>query len=327
MGIGVNGLGRIGRLVLRRLLEREGTASIYAAAINSLYPADTIAHLLRYDSVHGRLDADVTTENGNLVVNGRLIQVTCEPNPEHIPWAAMNVSTVIESTGQFNHFEGSRNHLTSGARHVVVTAPARGMDMTVVKGVNEADFDASLHRLVSTASCTTNCVAPVLHALDRTFGVREGWVTAVHAYTNDQRHLDNPHRDLRRARSCTQSIVPTSTGIGEALREVMPHLSQSIHGLSLRVPIPDVSVADMTISLACSATVADLRAMFVQLQQSAGHIVGITDEPLVSVDFVGDDRSAIIDELSLAAFGNQVKLLAWYDNEWDMRAESSIWRN
>lgn len=316
LGIGINGLGRIGRLVLRRLLEQGEGTGVYPAAINSSYPAETIAHMLRYDSIHGRLKVSIEIEDEQLVVNGRNIQLSAERDPERIPWRGMNVATVIEATGKFNNAEGSGKHLLAGASHVVITAPAKDADVTIVKGVNDGDFDASRHRLISTASCTTNCVAPVLHTLDRAFGIKGGWVTTVHAYTNDQRHLDNPHKDLRRARSCTQSIVPTTTGIGEALRNVLPHLSTSIRGLSLRVPVPDVSTADMTITLCRAVSSAELRDVFFQAERRDSNILGMIEEPLVSVDFIGDQRSAVIDGLSLVAHGDQVKILAWYDNEW-----------
>ncbi|WP_309119174.1 glyceraldehyde 3-phosphate dehydrogenase NAD-binding domain-containing protein [Paenibacillus sp.] len=315
-GIGINGLGRIGRLTLRRLLERERTTGLRVEAVNSLYPAETIAHLLRYDSIHGKLDASLKAEGGRLLANGRAIEVLCERDPTRIPWSSSGVSTVIESTGQFNDAEGAGKHLSAGAEYVVVTAPGKGMDITIVKGVNEEDFDRARHRLVSTASCTTNCVAPVLHALDRAYGVVDGWITAVHAYTNDQRHLDNPHSDLRRARACTQSIVPTTTGIGKALTNVLPHLADSVHGLSIRVPTPNVSIADMTVTLKRSTDVDQLRRVLLARQSACGDVLGFVDEPLVSVDFVGDSRSAVIDGLALAVYGNQAKILAWYDNEW-----------
>lgn len=311
--IGINGLGRIGRLVLRRMIEEEGKTGLIVKAVNASYPAETIAHLLKYDSTHGKTTADVKAEDGRLIVNGRVIEITNERDPERIPWGKLGVATVIESTGKFNDAEGSGKHIKAGAKKVIVTAPAKNMDITVVIGVNEDQYDPANHHLISTASCTTNCVAPVLHTLDKAYGIKDGWVTTVHAFTNDQNHLDNPHKDLRRARACTQSIVPTSTGIGKALKEVIPHLSQCVQGLSLRVPVADVSIADMTLTLSREADLEEIKAT---LRAGNRAILDVTEEPLVSVDFIGDSRSSVVDGLSLASSGNQLKLLSWYDNEW-----------
>lgn len=313
MGIGINGLGRIGRLVLRRLLSNKSKHTD-VRVINSPYPPETVAHLLKYDSIHGRYDADISVSGGRLIVNGSEIAVICERDPRHIPWAALGAAIVIEATGKFSDRAGAVQHLGAGADKVIVTAPGKLLDFTAVMGVNDDQYDPARHHLISTASCTTNCVAPVLHAIDQAFGVVDGWITSVHAFTSDQRHLDNPHRDLRRARACTQSIIPTTTGIGQALADVLPHLAPSISGLSLRVPVSDVSLADMTLTLRLPV---DADCVMQALRSAAGDgYIAVSDEPLVSSDYIGDSRSAVVDGLSLACSGERLKLLAWYDNEW-----------
>lgn len=315
VGIGINGMGRIGRLLVRRAFT-EGDLNI--RAINVLHPADSIAHLLKYDSVHGRWDADIRTDNGSLVINGQTVRLISERDPLLIPWSEYGIDLVIDATGKFNDAAGASKHLAGGAQQVIVTAPGSGLDLTVVMGVNDRKYDPAHHKLISAASCTTNCVAPVLHIVHELFGVKRAWVTTVHAYTNDQNHLDNPHKDLRRARSCTQSIVPTTTGIGKALSGVLPHLAPVVEGVSLRIPVPNVSLCDITLDLS-----EEIRteSAFEKLREacaspSNSRYVGWSEEPLVSSDYVGCDKSATIDGLSLSAAGRQLKLLAWYDNEW-----------
>lgn len=318
VGIGINGLGRIGRLVLRRMLDpdqRNSPESVQIKAINSVYPAKTIAHLLKYDSIHGKYRADIRAEAQTIIINGQQINVSYERDPARIPWKSGGVQVVVDASGKFNDREGALQHIQSGAGKVIVTAPGKGMDFTAVIGVNDNDYQPERHHLISTASCTTNCVAPVLHILDQRFGICGGWVTSVHAYTNDQNHLDNPHADLRRARSCTESIVPTTTGIGNALGDVLPHLSDCINGLSLRVPVRDVSLADMTLTLKRPASKEEIKHAFIT-SSLMNRYIDFIEEPLVSVDFIGSSHSAIIDGLSLSCSGNQVKVLAWYDNEW-----------
>ena len=316
VGIGISGMGRIGRLLVRRMFElHKDGESLPLKAINSTYPAETIAHLLKYDSVHGKGNFDISVENDDLIINGVKIKMNYERDPANIPWASQGVNIVIDATGKFNHREGSSLHLQGGAEKVIISAPGKNMDLTVVMGVNDQDYNPERHHLLSTASCTTNCVAPILHVLDQAIGVQEGWVTTVHAFTNDQKHLDNPHKDLRRARACTQSIIPTTTGIGKALADILPELSRSIQGTSLRVPVPDVSVCDMTLTFKQQVTVEQLKEAFLQ-SNIMGTYIDVSDEPLVSSDYIGNDFSAIVDGLSLAAFGNQAKILAWYDNEW-----------
>jgi glyceraldehyde 3-phosphate dehydrogenase len=312
--VGVSGTGRIGRMVIRQLLS-DANSQLQLEAINSTSPAETVAHLLKYDTVHGTWKTDITVQNGNLIINGQLIRMVSEREPENIPWEAMEVETVMDATGKFNNREGAKKHLAAGALHVIITAPGKGMDLTVVMGVNDHLLDLSKHTLLSAASCTTNCVAPVLNILDQAFGVKRGWMTTVHSFTSDQRHMDNPHKDLRRARACTQSIIPTTTGVGKALRDVLPHLAPYVEGLSLRVPTQDVSLADLTVEVPCKVSIEEVKLAF----KAAAHgnrYVGYTEEPLVSADFIGCDKSAIVDGLSIMAAGNQIKVLAWYDNEW-----------
>jgi glyceraldehyde 3-phosphate dehydrogenase len=315
IGTGINGLGRIGRLLIRRAFD-EGSLDI--RVVNASHPAPSIAHLLKYDTVHGRWDADIATNNGDLVINGKTVKVISERDPGLIRWGDLGVGLVLDATGKFTDRESASNHMKGGAERVIITSPGKDMDLTVVMGANDHLYDPSRHRIISAASCTTNCVAPVLRMLDELFGVRRAWITTVHAYTNDQNHMDNPHKDLRRARACTQSIVPTTTGVGKALSGVLPHLAPVVEGVSLRVPVPNVSLADMTVEL--GETVNREAAAAALKKAAAGEAysayVNWSEEPLVSADYIGCDKSATIDGLSLAASGNQLKLLAWYDNEW-----------
>ncbi|PYI55097.1 type I glyceraldehyde-3-phosphate dehydrogenase [Paenibacillus flagellatus] len=315
VGIGINGLGRIGRLLIRRAFDK---GDLDIRAVNATHPVESVAHLLRYDTVHGRWNADVRCDGGDLIINGKRVAVTAERDPAAIPWGRHGCAVVLDATGKFTDREGASKHLAAGAERVVVTAPGKNLDLTVVMGVNDGRFDPDLHRLVSAASCTTNCAAPLLHMIDGLFGVERGWITTVHAYTNDQNHMDNPHKDLRRARACTQSIVPTTTGVGKALAGVLPHLAPLVEGVSVRVPVPNVSLADMTIELRTPATTEEAANALRTASASPAFApyVGWSDEPLVSSDYIGSDKSATIDGLSLASAGRQLKLLAWYDNEW-----------
>lgn len=315
LGAGINGLGRIGRLLIRRAIE-EGTLDI--KAVNTSYPADAIAHLLKYDTVHGRWNADISTSAGQLSINGKTIAVVAERDPEAIRWGELGVGLVLDATGKFTDREGALKHTKGGAETVIVTAPGKNMDATLVLGANDETYDADRHKLISAASCTTNCVAPVLRLIDGLFGVKRAWITTVHAYTNDQNHLDNPHKDWRRARACTQSIVPTTTGIGKALSGVLPRLAPVVEGVSLRVPVPNVSLADMTVELGKTVDRDEARAALKTAASglAVSRYVGWSEEPLVSADYIGCDKSATIDALSLSVAGNQLKLLAWYDNEW-----------
>ncbi|MBT2649416.1 type I glyceraldehyde-3-phosphate dehydrogenase [Bacillus sp. ISL-34] len=312
--IGISGTGRIGRMLVRKILS-DPNNTLKLVAINSIYPADTVAHLLKYDSVHGTWDTDISVQNGNLLIDGNLIQIVSEFDPENIPWRLMNVDIVIDATGKFNHRQGAQKHLVAGASHVIVTAPGEQIDLTVVMGVNDHLLNPSKHTILSAASCTTNCVAPLLNILDQAFQVKRGWMTTVHSLTSDQKHIDNPHKDLRRARACTQSIIPTTTGVGKALVDVLPHLASYIEGISIRVPTQDVSLVDLTVQVSREVSVDEVKSIFLKASKENPYI-NYTQEPLVSTDFIGCDKSAIVDGLSIITAENQIKILAWYDNEW-----------
>lgn len=314
--IGVSGMGRIGRLLVRRAFDTDENG-MGLQAINSLYPAGTIAHLLKYDTIHGTWKADIREEGNDLIINGKRIRIVFERDPAAISWKDLGVDLAIDATGKFNDREGASRHLTAGASKVLITAPGKRMDLTVVMGVNDDRYNAKEHTLLSAASCTTNCVAPVLHVLDQAFQVKNGWMTTVHSYTNDQKHMDNPHSDLRRARACTQSIIPTSTGVGKALIDVLPHLAPHVNGISVRVPTPDVSLVDLTVQVKRPVQLEEVQAAFRQAAEGPmARYLGYSNEPLVSSDFIGCDQSAVIDGQSLMVAGDQIKVLAWYDNEW-----------
>lgn len=312
--VGLSGTGRIGRMVIRKILS-DADSQLKLEAINSTSPVETVAHLLKYDTVHGTWNADISVQKGNLLINGNLIKMVSEREPENIPWGLMNVEIVIDATGKFNHRQGARKHLAAGASHVIITAPGKQMDLTVVMGVNDYLLDLSKHTILSAASCTTNCVAPILNILDQAFQVKRGWMTTVHAFTSDQRHMDNPHKDLRRARACTQSIIPTTSGVGKALADVLPHLAPYVEGLSLRVPTQDVSLADLTVQVSRTVSIDEVKSTF-KAAVHENRYVGYIEEPLVSADFIGCDKSAVVDGLAIMVAENQIKVLAWYDNEW-----------
>ncbi|HEX7055867.1 MAG TPA: type I glyceraldehyde-3-phosphate dehydrogenase [Bacilli bacterium] len=313
---GLNGTGRIGRLLIRKAFAQK-TPEFALTAINSIHPAKTIAHLLKYDSTHGRWHADIAANDRQIMINGHVVEVVCEHDPARIPWQKLGVDVVIDATGKFTSRKDAAKHLAAGASTVIVTAPGSDLDLTVVMGVNQHRYKPQRHALLSAASCTTICAAPVLDILDQAFQVKNGWLTTVHAFTNDQNHLDNPHRDLRRARSCFHSIIPTTTGIGKALTDVLPHLAPVVRGVSIRVPVPDVSLIDLTVQVKKSVTKEAAEAAFRQAAAANyARYVALSDEPLVSTDFIGCEKSAVIDGLSLNAGGGLVKVLAWYDNEW-----------
>ncbi|MFD0676104.1 MULTISPECIES: type I glyceraldehyde-3-phosphate dehydrogenase [unclassified Paenibacillus] len=314
--IGISGMGRIGRLLVRKALSDE-RSGIAISAINCSYPVETVAHLLKYDTIHGCWDANITVKHGKLFINENVIEMVNERDPSFIPWRKLGVDIAIDATGKFTDREGAGKHLAAGAERVIITAPSKQADLTVVMGVNDSRYNPDQHRIVSAASCTTNCVAPLLHILDKAFAVKSGWMTTVHSFTSDQNHMDNPHKDLRRARACTQSIIPTSTGVGKALTDVLPHLAPIIQGISIRVPTPDVSLVDLTVQL--GRVVTHDEAMQVLQKAVAGEMskyVGMVDTPLVSSDFIGSEYSAVIDGPSLMVTRDQMKVLAWYDNEW-----------
>ncbi|MFC3418355.1 glyceraldehyde-3-phosphate dehydrogenase [Salinicoccus hispanicus] len=314
--VAINGLGRIGRMVFRIAAASD---HIELVAVNASYPAETIAHLLNYDTTHGTWDKHVEVEGEGLVIDGREIQLTNERNPEDLPWEALGIDLVIEATGAFNHGDKASAHVRAGARKVLLTAPSKGGDVqTIVLGVNDEALDLDTYDVFSNASCTTNCLAPVAKVLDDAFGIKNGLMTTVHAYTNDQKNIDNPHKDLRRARSCADNIIPTSTGAAKALGTVLPQLNGKLHGLALRVPVSNVSLVDLVVDLDTPVTKEQLNETFEQ--QANGElsgILGVTDAPLVSSDFNTDSRSSIIDaSLTMVMDDSKVKVLAWYDNEW-----------
>lgn len=315
--LAINGFGRIGRLVLRTLLARHKT-DLSVVAVNDMADVKTNAHLFRYDSTYGVYPGTVETGDGIMKVDGRAIAVLNQKDPTRLPWKDLGVDIVIEATGVFTDGAQVRAHLEAGAKKAIITAPATHEDITVVLGVNDGDYNPRKHHIVSNASCTTNCLAPVAKVLHDTFGIERGLMTTVHAYTNDQRILDLMHKDLRRARGAAVNIVPTSTGAAKAIGLVMPELKGKLHGLSLRVPTPTVSVVDLVIDLKKSASVQDINDA---LKKSAeGKMTGFLaycDEPLVSSDFRGNPASSIVDGLSTVVLeGKMAKVLSWYDNEW-----------
>ncbi|CAG9608862.1 glyceraldehyde-3-phosphate dehydrogenase [Pseudoneobacillus rhizosphaerae] len=313
--IAINGFGRIGRMVFRKAILED---NLEIVAINASYPSETLAHLIKYDTNHGQFEGEVIPLDNAIEVNGKQIQLLSNRDPKLLPWKELNIDIVIEATGKFNSKDKAIAHIEAGAKKVIITAPGKDEDVTIVMGVNEHVFDVKEHHVISNASCTTNCLAPVAKVLNKKFGIVNGLMTTVHAYTNDQNNIDNPHKDLRRARGCAQSIIPTSTGAAKALSLVLPELKGKLHGMSLRVPTPNVSLVDLVVDLEKDVTVDDINDAFIEA--SFGEykgIIGFTTEPLVSVDFNTNPHSAIIDGLSTMVIGsNKVKVLAWYDNEW-----------
>ncbi|MFN7250689.1 MAG: glyceraldehyde-3-phosphate dehydrogenase [Anaerobacillus sp.] len=314
--VAINGFGRIGRMVFRKaILDNK----LDLVAINASYPAETLAHLIKYDSIHGEFLGEVKAEeNGTITVNGKNIHLLSERDPRNLPWKELNVDIIIEATGKFKTKETASYHLEAGAKKVVITAPGKDEDVTIVMGVNEDKYDHENHHIISNASCTTNCLAPVAKVIDEKFGIESGLMTTVHSYTNDQKNIDNPHKDLRRARACGQSIIPTTTGAAKALSLVLPQLEGKLNGLSLRVPTPNVSLVDLVATVEKDITAEEINQAFEEAANGPlKGILGFTIEPLVSIDFNGNENSSIIDGLSTMVIGKkQIKVLAWYDNEW-----------
>ena len=315
--VGINGFGRIGRMVFRACLETPG---LEVLAVNDLTDPKTLAHLLKYDSVHGRLKRNVEVDGDNLVVDGKKIKVFSCPKPEDIAWKDFGIDYVVESTGRFRDKATAEIHITKGgAQKVIISAPAKGEDLTIVMGVNEDKYDHANHHVLSNASCTTNCLAPVAKVLHDNWGIEKGLMTTIHAFTADQRIHDAPHSDLRRARAATMSMVPTTTGAAKAIALVIPDLKGKMDGFAIRCPAPNVSVVDLVCTLNKPATAEAINAA---MKESAGTdrmkgVFAYTDEPLVSIDFNTDPHSSIFDSLSTKVIGdNLVKVLAWYDNEW-----------
>jgi glyceraldehyde 3-phosphate dehydrogenase len=319
--VAINGFGRIGRNVLR-CAKQAGRADMDFVAINDLTDAATLAHLLKYDSVHRRYPGAVSASRDSIQVDGDEIRVFAEKDPAKLPWRDLGVDIVIESTGIFTDRTGAAKHLEAGARKVIISAPAKKEDITIVLGVNEGRYDPEKHDVVSNASCTTNCLAPVVKVLSDRFGVRHGLMTTIHSYTNDQRILDLPHKDLRRARAAALSMIPTTTGAAKATGLVLPEVAGRIDGISIRVPTSDVSVVDIVAEVERDTTKEEVNAALRAAADGPMQgILGVSEEPLVSVDYTGDARSSVVDALSTAVMNKRmVKVLSWYDNEWGYSA-------
>ena len=313
----INGFGRIGRNVLRSA-KQAGNTDIDFVAVNDLTSPETLAHLLKYDSVHGKYPGTVGVSDGGLVVDGDEIKVLSERDPAALPWRDLGIDIVIESTGIFRDHVGASKHIDAGAKKVIISAPGKNEDITIVLGVNQADYDPASHHIISNASCTTNCLAPVVKVLSDSFGFRHGLMTTIHAYTNNQRILDLPHSDLRRARAAAMSMIPTTTGAAKATGLVLPEVQGRIDGMAIRVPTADVSLVDLVAELEKDVTEAEVNAAFQAAADGpmAG-VLGVSHEPLVSIDYTSDPHSSTIDALSTAVMdGRMVKVLSWYDNEW-----------
>ncbi len=314
--VGINGFGRIGRNMFRAALKQG--ADIDFVAFNDLTSPAVLGHLLKYDSVMGRFDGTVVAGDSSLTVNGKEIKILSERDPANLPWAGLGVDIVIESTGFFIDREGAGKHLAAGAKKVIISAPAKEPDITLVLGVNDGDYDKEKHNIISNASCTTNCLAPVCKVLLDEFGIEKGFMTTVHAYTNDQRILDLPHKDLRRARAAAVSLIPTTTGAAKAVSLVLPELKGKVDGMAMRAPVPDGSVVDLVAILGREVTREEVNDAFAK-HAGTGAMKGVLKymaDPIVSIDIVGDPYSSIFDSGATMAQGNMVKVLSWYDNEW-----------
>lgn len=314
--VAINGFGRIGRNVLRAAFENK-VSEIEVVAINNPGKIENLVHLFKYDSCFGQYNGTVEVVNGNMVVDGKEIKVYGEKDPEKLPWAELGIDIVIESTGIFRDKETASKHITAGAKKVIISAPAKNEDITIVMGVNEKDYDPKNHNVISNASCTTNCLAPFAKVIVDKFGIKKGLMTTVHSYTNDQAILDANHSDLRRARAAAESIIPTTTGAAKAVALVIPELKGKLNGMAMRVPTPTVSVVDVTFELEKPATAEEINAAFKEAAEGdLKGILGFSDEPLVSIDYRKDPRSSIIDGLSTMVIDNMAKIVSWYDNEW-----------
>jgi glyceraldehyde 3-phosphate dehydrogenase len=318
MKVGINGFGRIGRAVLKNIINDSECNNIEIVGINDLTDPKTLAHLLKYDSVQGVFLPEVTSDSDTISINGKTIKVLSERDPSKLPWKGLGVDIVIESTGFFTKREGAKQHLDSGAKKVIVSAPAKDPDVTLVLGVNQQAYIPEEHKIISNASCTTNCLAPVVKVLHDNFIIQKGLMTTIHSYTNDQRILDLPHSDLRRARAANMSMIPTTTGAARALSLVLPEIEGRLDGMSIRVPTPNVSLIDLVVEVEKKTSSEEVNDVF----QKAGEgrlnkILRVENTPLVSIDYNGDPYSAIIDGISTTVMkDNMVKVLAWYDNEW-----------
>lgn len=312
--IGINGFGRIGRNVFRQAMNND---EVEVVAVNDLTDADMLAHLLKYDSVHGQLEKEVTVNGSNIVVGGKEIKVLTERDPANLGWGDLGVEIVIESTGRFTARNDAQKHIDAGAKKVIISAPAKEEDLTMVMGVNEQDYDSEKHHIVSNASCTTNCIAPLAKVLHDSFGLKRGLMTTVHSYTNDQQILDLPHKDYRRARAAAQNIIPTTTGAAKVVGKVLPELEGKLNGMAVRVPTPDGSLVDLVAELDKNVTAEEVNKAFKEAAEGdLKGIVGYSEEPLVSSDIVGNTHSSLFDALSTMTLeDNMVKVVSWYDNE------------
>lgn len=311
--IGINGFGRIGRNIFRALACDPAFADIEVVGINDLADVKVIAQLLKYDSIMGRSSQDISAAENALLVDGRSIPLTSHRNPAEIPWASLGAQYVLECTGLFTTLEKAKAHIDAGAAKVVISAPAKGEVKTIVMGVNEDEYNPTEHHVVSNASCTTNCLAPVAQVLLNNFGIKRGLMTTIHSYTGDQRLIDAPHSDLRRARAAALSMIPTKTGAAAAVSLVIPELKNKFDGLAVRVPTPNVSLVDVVVEVERETTVDEVNRV---LAAASGRYLGYTDEPLVSIDFQGDAHSSIVDGSCTRVLGTSVKVMSWYDNEW-----------
>jgi glyceraldehyde 3-phosphate dehydrogenase len=311
--VGINGFGRIGRLVLKAARN----SKLQIVGINDITDAPTLAHLLKYDSIHGKYPGDVGYDGGFMTVDGKKIKVTAEKDPTKLPWAELGVQLVVESTGIMKDKKDASRHITAGAKKVLISAPAKEHDGTFVIGVNDKDYDKSKHDVISIGSCTTNCLAPVVKVLLDNFGIEKGFMTTIHSYTNDQKILDLPHKDLRRARAAAISMIPTSTGAAKAIAEVLPALKGKMDGIAIRVPTPDASMVDLAVLLSKETTKEDInKAMKAAAEGAMKGILQYTTEPLVSVDIIGNPHSSVFDSELTMVKGNFAKVFSWYDNEW-----------
>jgi len=311
--IGINGFGRIGRNIFRAIRQDEAFADMEIVAVNDLTQLETSAHLLKYDSVMGRFNEEVSVTDNGLIVGGKEIAFTRYKDPSEIPWGDNGVDYVMEATGLFSDYDLASGHLKGGVRRVIISAPAKGNVKTIVMGVNEDEYDPNKHQIVSNASCTTNCLAPVAKVILDRFGINRGLMTTIHAYTNDQRLLDFPHSDLRRARAAAMSMIPTKTGAAAAVALVIPALAGKFDGLAVRVPTPNVSMVDVVMEVEKETTASEVNQA---LKDGANRYLGYTDEPLVSIDFQGDPHSSFVDGSCTRVLGKSVKIMSWYDNEW-----------
>ena len=314
MNIAINGFGRIGRMVFRVMLQN---SDMNVVAINDLTDTKTLAHLLKHDSVHGQLNAKVSYDPENIIVNDKPIRVYAMRDPEQLPWKSHEIDVVVESTGFFTKRDLAAKHLTAGAKKVLISGPSKDADKVIVMGVNEHEYDSAKHVIVSNASCTTNCLAPIVKVLQDNFGIKRGFMTTVHSYTGDQRLLDAPHSDLRRARSAAVNLVPTTTGAAAAVSQVIPELAGKLDGIAIRAPTPNGSVTDFVVELNSEVTVAQINELFKNVAGShLKNVLEYSEEPLVSTDIVGNPHSSIFDSGMTKVHGNLVKILSWYDNEW-----------